>query len=53
MYWQADTRRLSVLAAAEINNEYDDFLGTGLPVKTQDNLHALGFRYLHQFREGG
>ena len=54
MYWQADARRLSLLAAAaEINNDYDDFLGTGLPVKTQDNLHTLGFRYLHQFREGG
>ena len=30
LYWKADTRRLSLLAAgAEINNEYDDFLGTG------------------------
>ena len=29
LYWGADTRRLSLLAAtAEINNEYDDFLGT-------------------------
>ena len=30
LYWKADTRRLSLLAlGAEINNEYDDFLGTG------------------------
>ncbi|MGI9313635.1 MAG: hypothetical protein ACR2PN_02940 [Luminiphilus sp.] len=54
LYWSADTRRLSLLAAtAEINNEYDDFLGTGQAVKTQDNVHSYGFRYLHQLREGG
>ena len=30
LFWGADTRRLMLLAgAAEINNEYDDFLGTG------------------------
>lgn len=54
LYWKADTRRLSLLAAAaEINNEYDDFLGSGLSVTTQDNVHTLGFRYLQQLREGG
>ena len=54
LYWKADSRRLSLLAAgAEVNNEYDDFLGTGQTVKTQDNVHALGFRYLHKFRPGG
>ena len=54
LYWGADTRRLSLLAAtAEINNEYDDFLGTGQAVKTQDNVHTYGFRYLHQLRKGG
>ena len=54
LYWKADTRRLSLLAAgAEINNEYDDFLGTGQTVETQDNVHTLGFRYLHRLRPGG
>jgi len=54
LYWKADTRRLSLLAAAaEINNEYDDFLGTGQTVETQDNVHTFGFRYLHQLRAGG
>ena len=54
LYWKADTRRLSLLAAgAEINNEYDDFLGTGQTVETQDNVQTFGFRYLHQFRPGG
>jgi hypothetical protein len=54
LYWKADTRRLSLLAAgAEINNEYDDFLGTGQTVETQDNVHTFGFRYMHQLRAGG
>ena len=54
LYWKADTRRLSLLAAgAEINNEYDDFLGTGQTVETQDNVHTFGFRYLHRLRPGG
>ena len=54
LYWKADTRRLSLLAAgAEINNEYDDFLGTGQTVETQDNVQTFGFRYLHQVRPGG
>ena len=54
LYWGGDTRRLTLLAAgAEINNEYDDFLGTGKPVETQDSVHTVGFRYLHQLREGG
>ena len=54
LYWGADTRRLLLLAGgAEINNEYDDFLGTGQTAKTQDSVHSLGFRYLHQLREGG
>ena len=49
LYWKADSRRLSLLAAgAEVNNEYDDFLGTGQTVKTQDNVHTFGFRYLHK-----
>ena len=54
LYWKGDTRRLSLLAAgAEINNEYDDFLGTGQTVETQDNVHTFGFRYLHRLRPGG
>ena len=54
LYWKGDTRRLSLLAAgAEINNEYDDFLGTGQTLETRDNIHTFGFRYLHQLRPGG
>ena len=54
LYWKGDARRLSLLAAgAEINNEYDDFLGTGQTVETQDDVQTFGFRYLQQFRPGG
>ncbi|MAI93539.1 MAG: hypothetical protein CME45_00835 [Halieaceae bacterium] len=54
LYWGADSRRLTMLlGGAEINNEYDDFLGTGQTAETQDSMHTVGFRYLHQLREGG
>jgi hypothetical protein len=49
LFWGADTRRLILLAgAAEINNEYDDFLGTGQKAETKDSVHTVGFRYLQQ-----
>ena len=54
LYWGADTRRLLLmLGGAEINNSYDDFLGTGQSAQTKDSVHTLGFRYLQQLREGG
>jgi len=54
LYWKADSRRLGLLAAgAEINNEYDDFLGAGQTVETRDNVQTFGLRYLQQFRPGG
>ena len=49
LFWGGDARRLILLAGgAEINNEYDDFLGTGQTAETQDSVHAVGFRYLQQ-----
>ena len=54
LYWGADSRRLTMLlGGAQINNEYDDFLGTGQAVETQDTVHTVGFRYLHQLRKTG
>lgn len=54
LYWDADKRRLTMLlAGAEINNEYDDFLGTGQSTETQDSVHTVGFRYLQELRQGG
>ena len=49
LFWGADTRRLILLVGlAEINNEYDDFLGTGQKAETTDSVHTVGFRYLQQ-----
>jgi len=45
----ADHHRAIVLAAGGlIKNDYNDFLGTGKPLKTEDNLQALVGRYLYR-----
>jgi len=45
----ADHHRAMVLAAGGlIKNDYEDFLGTGKPLKTEDNLRALVGRYLYR-----
>ena len=52
--WGQDTRRMTLLlASAEVNNEYDDFLNQGTAVKTQDAVHSFAARYMQQFRTGG
>ena len=54
LYWAQDTRRLTLLlASAEVNNEYDDFLNLGTAVETQDSVHSFAARYMQQFRPGG
>jgi hypothetical protein len=54
LFWSADTQRLLLfLGGAEINNEYDDFLGTGQSIKTQDSVYTGGFRYLHELGSRG
>ena len=48
----ADHHRIvGLLAFGHIENDYDDYLGTGQPLKTQDDLKALVARYL--FRAKG
>jgi hypothetical protein len=48
----ADYQRLSALiASGNIKNNYDDFLGTGKPLKSEDNLRAFAVRY--QYRVWG
>ena len=42
-------RVIGVLAYGNIKNDYDDYLGTGQPLKTNDNLRALAGRYLYRF----
>ncbi len=47
--WDRDHQRLiGVLAAGNIKNDYDDYLGTGQPLKTNDQLRALVGRYLYR-----
>ena len=48
----ADHHRIVVVGAfGNINNDYDNYLGTGVPLKTNDNLRAIVARYL--FRAKG
>jgi hypothetical protein len=47
--FKADHQRLLVLAAGgNIKNDYDDFLGTGQPLKSEDELRALVIRYQYR-----
>jgi hypothetical protein len=43
-------RVLGVLAYGDIKNDYDDYLGTGQPLKTNDDLRAFAGRYLYRFK---
>jgi hypothetical protein len=48
----ADHHRIVALAAlGYVKNDYDDYLGTGQPLKTNDDLRAVAARYL--FRAHG
>jgi hypothetical protein len=48
----ADHHRIVALAAlGNIRNDYDDYLGTGQPLKTNDDVRAIAARYL--FRATG
>ena len=44
-----DRQRLSaLLAGGNIKNDYSNYLGTGVPLKTEDELRAFFTRYLHR-----
>jgi hypothetical protein len=46
-FWDQDRKRLILFAGGgEVNNDYGDFLGSGLPVQTADNLKVFQARYL-------
>ncbi len=48
-YWDADSKRFNiVLAGGKIKNDYDDFLGTGLPVSSTDNMKLFYTQYLQE-----
>ena len=47
MYFNSNKHKLIAgIVGGEIRNNYDDFLGTGLPAKTEDDLEGAGIRYL-------
>jgi hypothetical protein len=51
-YFGQDRHRLAVgIASGKIRNDYEDFLGSGLPLQTTDDLRFAAARYLH--RVGG
>lgn len=48
-YFGEDRHRLIAFAGGgSINNHYEDFLGTGFPLQTEDRLRALAGRYLYR-----
>jgi hypothetical protein len=52
MYFGANRHRLQFgWFGGNIRNDYEDFLGTGRPAKTEDDLEAYGLRYLHRIAE--
>jgi hypothetical protein len=47
----ADHHRIvAILALGQIKNDYDDYLGTGQPLKTEDDLKAFVGRYLYRVK---
>jgi len=51
-YWDDDSKRLTaVLGGGRINNDYSDFLGSGLPASTTDEMKLAFARYLQEVRE--
>lgn len=47
--WDEDQHRANLLlAGGNIRNDYDDYLGSGVPLKTNDELKALVGRYLYR-----
>lgn len=51
-FFGEDRHRLFALAGAgTIKNDYQDFLGTGFPVQSDDDLKALFARYMYRFHQ--
>lgn len=49
MSFAADHQRLNVFTAGgNVKNDYDDFLGTGMPLKGEDHLRAFALRYQYR-----
>jgi len=51
-YFDHDRQRLIAgTFYGEINNQYTDFLGSGYPVSTTDNIHAIFVRYTFRVKD--
>ena len=49
--FREDHHRISmVVAGGRIKNDYDDYLGTGVPLKSEDNIRSVLARYLYRFK---
>lgn len=49
-YWDADSKRLAaVVAGGNIKNDYSDYLGSGLPASTTDEMKAFFVRYTQEW----
>ena len=50
--FDADQHRIIGIAIGGlIRNDYDDFVGTGVPLKTEDHIRSFGLRYLYRVKE--
>lgn len=48
-YFDKGTQRLNAfIGGGNIKNEYSDYLGSGLPLSTTDDLKVFAVKYLHQ-----
>ena len=52
-FWDSDRKRLmAVLGGGKIENDYEDFLESGLPAQITDTLKVALIRYLQEFTPG-
>ncbi|HCF74847.1 MAG TPA: hypothetical protein DES72_13865 [Gammaproteobacteria bacterium] len=53
LYFDNNHQKLMIgYASGKVNNDYDDFLGTGLPAQTTDTLESFGGRYTRHVSDG-
>jgi hypothetical protein len=50
--FDADQHRLIAIAiGGVIKNDYDDFIGTGVPLKSEDHIRSFALRYLYRVKD--
>src|SRR5207253_3608654 len=49
--FDADRHRVNVIAiGGRIKNDYDDFIGTGVPLKAEEHIRSFRLRYLYRLK---